>query len=380
MTADQHRSFYLDAVRRIAAQLVLVGHAVNTIWPHAFLTNADGVWQMRPGVFYVQDLGVMLFFAMSGYVIAMAALRVTNAAEGRVDWRRFMADRASRILLPLWPALALTLAIDWAGVSQFGQDIFAAAPDRMTTANFLASATLVANNPAINAALGLAGFEPLQPFGTNAPLWSIVIEWHLYICAIAVLVFVHARSWRTRAGALLALGFSITWIAPDAAVYSHCTFAWLAGFAWYAGRNAFERQLDTASAALIAGLALLVAAGASAESHLHLLTPVHALAIAAMLLAGKRLADLNGERVVLPTGVVRTLDATAAISYSLYLIHMPVVVWAGPWLAGIIGPFAALAAVFAAANLAATLVWFVGERRYKESRAFFYRLFGAAAR
>ncbi|MCP5128684.1 MAG: acyltransferase [Pseudomonadales bacterium] len=91
-------SLYLDAVRFLAAMLVLFYHAN---------------WIYRPG-YVITSLGheaVVIFFVLSGFVIAYVA----DTREQ--DFRGFMIARGARIFSVAIPAIAFTWLLDSAGFS-----------------------------------------------------------------------------------------------------------------------------------------------------------------------------------------------------------------------------------------------------------------------
>jgi peptidoglycan/LPS O-acetylase OafA/YrhL len=89
-------SLYLDAVRFLAALLVLFFHAN---------------WIFRPEILFT-SLGheaVVIFFVLSGFVIAYVA------GTREQDFRGFMVARGARIFSVAIPAIVLTAALDAAG-------------------------------------------------------------------------------------------------------------------------------------------------------------------------------------------------------------------------------------------------------------------------
>ena len=56
-TASTHTLLYFDVVRALSSQMVLVGHSLNIFVPAVFLRS-------HRDVFYMQNLGVVLFFVL----------------------------------------------------------------------------------------------------------------------------------------------------------------------------------------------------------------------------------------------------------------------------------------------------------------------------
>ncbi len=87
----------IQGLRAVAANLVVVSHlyTVESTYGHGFIVLPDAEILGR--------LGVLLFFVISGFVIAMVASRCT-------DWRHFLWSRITRIYPVYWFYTALGLA------------------------------------------------------------------------------------------------------------------------------------------------------------------------------------------------------------------------------------------------------------------------------
>ena len=60
-TASKHQILYFDAVRALSAQMVLVGHSFNLFFPGIFMVLSHGRFRTSGGIFYMQNLGLLLF-------------------------------------------------------------------------------------------------------------------------------------------------------------------------------------------------------------------------------------------------------------------------------------------------------------------------------
>jgi peptidoglycan/LPS O-acetylase OafA/YrhL len=92
----------VDALRAIAALMVLVSHAI-LLGPHA----PEGVAKLASRL----GVGVWIFFAVSGYLIAGPFLRALLEGKSPPSARRFALRRAVRILPAYWVALAAILLL-----------------------------------------------------------------------------------------------------------------------------------------------------------------------------------------------------------------------------------------------------------------------------
>src|SRR4051794_19892970 len=99
----RHNLLFFDAARAVSAQLVVLGHGLNVGCPALFMvaTNA-GLLEARAQVFYIQNLGVLVFFLISGYLVTSSAMRYPQDISGFVE---FIIRRFSRIFTPLVPIL-----------------------------------------------------------------------------------------------------------------------------------------------------------------------------------------------------------------------------------------------------------------------------------
>lgn len=107
MSSASARNHFLDALRGIAALLVLAIHLQSSLvgfYPGGWLAA-------HPAAISLLDhgaIGVDVFFLISGFIVFLAARRVIHAGRGV---RVFLLKRSLRIYLHYWPiALALGAA------------------------------------------------------------------------------------------------------------------------------------------------------------------------------------------------------------------------------------------------------------------------------
>lgn len=177
-------SIYLDLVRFMAACVVYAAHSIRTeiVDPPLYLAGQA-------------HSAVVVFFVLSGFVIAYVA----DTKER--DWLAYTASRASRVLSVAVPALLLTLVLDsvgrklYPGLYQYPWDQFALR---------LGAALLMLNE---------VWFIAITPF-SNVPYWSIAYEWWYYV-AFGLATFVPGRrGWGLAALVLLLLGPKLILLAP----------------------------------------------------------------------------------------------------------------------------------------------------------------------
>jgi peptidoglycan/LPS O-acetylase OafA/YrhL len=295
----------LEGLRGVAILLVLLFHA--------------GIPGTRGGF-----VGVDVFFVLSGFLITGLLLR-ERETTGRVDLREFYARRARRIL----PAASVVLV----GIV-LASPLFMAPLDLPRVAgDAVASALFVGNVWFAAGATDYFGID-LAP-SPVIHYWSLGVEEQFYLLWPALLIVV-TRFGRPRAAVGVTLiavvlvsyvgALWLTSVAPAWAFYSLPTRAWELGLGGLlaASAGAHARLPDRVARplgwlGLIAILAaLLLIAPTTPYPGIAALLP--ALGTAAVILAGARARSVG---TVLATPALRFLGL---ISFSLYLVHWPILV------------------------------------------------------
>ncbi len=313
---EAERLTWLDGLRALAILLVIARHVFDR--PYALLYDqvivSDGLsTALVLAIGSIGWAGVGIFFVISGYLVAGGA--VLAARDGRFFVWEFLAKRAVRVFLPAAAFLLL-----WSLVAPAPPDdsFFAGA------ANFLFFANYTDNN-------WLAQF------------WSLDVEAHFYL-AVALLAPLAARFTDTRrlgwflagAAVLLAvikLAVAIGGVMPgqDFYSYSHWQidfFAAGAALRLILDGRAVPRRVSVyavpiAVVALVAASMVLVDASDSAGLFVVSVTLVLAAAVALCLGAGGVAARFFS---------AAPLRAIGAISFSVYIVHLPLIEAAQPWL------------------------------------------------
>jgi peptidoglycan/LPS O-acetylase OafA/YrhL len=314
-------SIALDAVRGLAAFAVLFGHAMQ-------ITVYKGYF---PYWFVLQHNAVLIFFVLSGLVIANSARKASSSLTD------YAIARAARILPVALPAILFSVGVEWYVTS--GQ-MHGLAPWQWLR-NTLFSALFLSES----FGTGLPG---------NPPFWSLCYEVWFYVLFGAAF-YLRGRARLICVPLLAALaGPNILLLLP----------AWLAG-AWVA-RTDLWRRLSRPLAWLLAlmGLAaipLAVPVAQKLATALKAFVPwtlrysefavtdwIVAVAVAVCFVAMRRLISAEGR---LLTACQRPIRYFAGMSFSLYLLHWPVVTLLHQWgvdpMAGNVGMAAYLAMIVA---------------------------------
>lgn len=305
----------LDALRGVAAMLVLVHHALQLI-PRIDHPDVPGAGFLRYTLIHLTPLrvfefgrpAVLFFFVLSGYVLTRALLRSGSPGLGA-----FALQRSVRLGLPVVASVLLSVAL-WAA---FGDPDLPEAWRERSLFTWLVPPTAmqVASN-----ALLLADNETMR---LNVVLWSLVHEWRLTLLLPLVLLF------RGRAALFAALALGATWLG-------------IMGGATENGVLLGPQLHSTVAASLYfaagvgAGVALALWLGTEVPVLRREARLAAAVACVALFAMRSDLAVYAGSALLIvlarQPGRFRAglrhpvLAWLGAISFSLYLVHAPVLV------------------------------------------------------
>jgi peptidoglycan/LPS O-acetylase OafA/YrhL len=315
---------FVDGLRGLAILIVLTYHCwVHTI--HAAIWMPLGVLRLDvTAPLHYGYVGVHLFLLLSGfcltYPLARRGQERGDARGGlRVEWGRFFQRRAWRILPPYYAALA-GFALLRTVLHARGQS------EAVSPANLLAHVFMVYN------------LFPQWLGAINGSFWSLALEWQLYM--IFPLLVWSIRRWglKSTLGAVLALTVSYrTWVylTKDTTQLGPAYY-----YCYSLPGRLFEFALGMAAAVLLArqGTAVvlkrtrwyLLAAGLLgllALTAAHCWSPYSpvtdvlwgAAFFCLLLYAGGRSAEGGGWLEWRP------LETLGLFSYSVYLIHEPLI-------------------------------------------------------
>lgn len=321
----------LDGLRGLAALAVVFSHALMT--DPQFSRSAVGLpvdgWRQvltySPlHLIWAGTEAVDVFFVLSGFVLVLPALRDSSGSR----WLGYFPQRIVRLTLPIWAAVAFAAAL----AAAVPRSPHAASPwvaqhaDALTLGNVRQGLEVVRGANGLNTALWSMQWEML--FSLLLPLFVLAAlgtrrGWHLgAILAAAVSAYgVHIDSTGLQFLAMFAVG---SCLAAGRAYWQ----PWLAGLS---GRQQ----------SLLAGIALLlvnarwtslaVATSASALPWCTGLTLIGAAGLVCLFAAAAPIASL---------GTWGPVAGLGTISFSLYLVHEPIVVSLAqldrarvPWLA-----------------------------------------------
>ncbi len=295
----------LEGLRGIAILLVLLFHANMPFTTGGFV-------------------GVDVFFVLSGFLITGLLFR-EHERSGRIDLRAFYARRARRILPAALVILVVILAFSW----------FTLAPLDLPRVSADAAAAALSVG---NVRFALAGMDYFAQAQTPSPVlhyWSLGVEEQFYLVWPALLILA-TRSRRPRAAAVVVLlavvvlsyggSLFLTDSAPAWAFYSLPTRAWQLGLGGLLALTAvWYRRLPDLLVAPIGWIGLVAVLASlffirPSTSYPGVAALLPGLGSAGVILAGERRASV-GRLLSIPP-----LRFLGLISFSLYLVHWPILV------------------------------------------------------
>jgi peptidoglycan/LPS O-acetylase OafA/YrhL len=312
---------FLDGLRGLASLGVAAFHAFQ----YTGLTLAPAV--ALPGLarfFLLGPIFVAVFIVLSGFVL-MAPVVVSGHLRG--GWWKFMQRRAKRILGPYYAALAFFIVA--IAVVPALQHMSGTAWDRK----------LPLDGGAIVSHLFLIqDTSPFWLFKIDGPMWSVAVEFQIYIVFALVLVPI-AR----RLGAVWAavIGFGVAGVVREVfGPASDIAHPWYLG-CFGLGMLAAEVALGDSAWArrgraichrhLVLGACVALVVGCVAKEpwailHFSVVEPVVSVAVAGLLvvLVTRHAQGISPTARLLSS---RPLLFIGLASYSIYLIHNPLLGW-----------------------------------------------------
>jgi peptidoglycan/LPS O-acetylase OafA/YrhL len=291
---SESKSALLYAIRWIAALIVLLGH--TQMYARQKTGNGAFGWE------YVGDhahAGVVLFFVLSGFVIAWSVDKSEN-----LTWEKYYIDRFSRIYSVLPIAILFTVIIDSVGgrlSSAYGN------PQLIPQDHYWVR--LLVN------LFSVQGFQGYRvQFGSNPALWSIGYEFFYYI--VFGLIFFWRQIFHSR---IIPAGVVVLGLFFMAGIKITLYYLiWLLGF--FAYRVQKKVFLEPGYFWFFLFLALLINHFVVYEAlgNIEYLRDVSlGLAVAALCVP-----------VTPSVGAARVHKFLADFSFSLYAFHMPILFFA----------------------------------------------------
>jgi peptidoglycan/LPS O-acetylase OafA/YrhL len=320
----------LDACRGVACLMVVLHHAGFAVAFDATGGSGAGaaLRRLATGSLWRMNLGVPLFFVISGYCIAASAEAVRRRGGGA---GRFLLRRVWRIYPPYWASLllfvAVTAGLDAAGLRHLhygdGQHALQLdSPGELDWVQWVGNVTLTEGYRA-------SAWSPPETRLFTRVSWSLCFEEQFYfLCFLSLMAPRGALAVVTA----LALGYRLMLEDVGRASALSGTFPMLwhefaAGVAVYWVANRARTSGEKAAGGLfLVGLVAAWAAGYLRQTPTEFSTPVAAAFGLALILLRPWDGRLSRHPWLAP------LRACGRRSYSIYLVHLPACTVGNLWL------------------------------------------------
>jgi len=355
ITMNHHQSAFLTLLRVAAAEIVVIGHGLSffKVIKASFLQNS----------------AVIIFFILSGILIFYTTNLKKNS--GGYSFKAYAIDRFFRIYTGLVPSLLFIVLFDFIRLQAGGQYPYSAAFDLKT---FIGNLFMLQDSYEIfyfkgfiiNNFSGLSDLLFITSFGSGRPLWTLAIEWWLYLAfgymffilkerlsVSRVLVFfilMLIPAWNMVAGR--GNGLALVWV-----------FGGLISLLVFNGKFTLKRDVAYFSAA-ISIIFMFITLLINHEAYNLIYMVFMAFFVFFILMA---MAESRGE--VSKKGL-SFLETVGGYSLTLYLTHYTILDYLSVY-NGYLPGWALLLAGFVIANLVAWVLAMFTEMRYKELRRWF---------
>jgi peptidoglycan/LPS O-acetylase OafA/YrhL len=352
---------HVEGMRALAALVVFVNHAYAQVWASSGTSEPGTILAPLRYAMVAGHLSVTVFIVISGFCLALPVARNGGLMQGST--LAFIKRRARRILPPYYAALFLSLILIWTIIGEPTGTLWDV-PIQVTPTAVISHLLLL---------------QDLFATGSiNYVFWSIAVEWQIYfLFPLVIWGFRRLGPWQTVLIALL-LGYAVRYGFGDTRVaranphfIGMFALGVLAAFGATSEHGALaalrsRTKLKISCALPLVAVCAMIVLWDVEESRRNF--PVLDLLVGAMtcpaLLLTTRFRDAPLTKIL----ASRPLALIGTFSYSLYLIHAPLlqIAWQYALKPAGLGE-TAMFAVLMTAGLSATLTAAYG----------FFRLFEA---
>ncbi len=337
-------SQFLHFLRAVSAQLVCIGHLLV----HFELSDSQVIA-------YLPSFAVLIFFVLSGYLIAFT----TDKKSRAYGFRNYMADRFGRIYSVLLPVLAFTGLLMWLYAEPYLLDI------KPITGSFLSALFLLYDHPffTYHVADPLLGTDlTAYFFAGNLPLWSLCVEWWMYVL-YGLIFFMRPKEFRLIhvIPAFIGISYAGAFLFLEGRAGHAVSAIWLAG----AGIYYFSRNLNAHSMIQYLPVPTLIL------TILCLFFARDFAVIAFILFFYSSVTTFQQGSSAFLSAVFKSLKWNAAYSYSLYLLHYPIMLYTDTFELSSIMKFVV---AFLLSNVLAYAFYLIFERHHRKLSAGVKRL------
>ncbi|WP_348684998.1 acyltransferase family protein [Aeromonas bestiarum] len=293
---SKSNSSILDLIRGISAQLVVVGHGISFC--------GVAVRFHQPNFPWIQNIAVVIFFILSGFVISYSLGRKSHRDD--YNFTHYFVDRFVRIYTSFIPVLIFIVAIDLFSWSLNG-DLYAY-NEALNVKTFISNIFMLQDYPFINF---------VTSFGSARPLWTVAVEWWIYLFVGALFFTFKNRSKNVCVYFFIVLLSTVPIYNLIGGRGNGLTLYWVYGvIIYYIFKRAMLKDVSVIKMFIMMNV-LIVMAYYRVMSNLQEYDHLFALYLAGIIIL---LVEIS-TRFDFKEIVVRASTFLASYSYSLYLIH-----------------------------------------------------------
>ncbi|UYP48039.1 hypothetical protein NEF87_004324 [Candidatus Lokiarchaeum ossiferum] len=159
--------FILNLIRVFASQMVVIGHGLN------FFEIGSNL--KPPKMPYMQNIAVVTFFLISGFLISNSAYE--KRQKGNYVFKDFCFDRTVRIYVTLIPMLLVIVFLDLVIIYVFN-DAYYQNAFRLDV--FISNFFMLQDSISLSSNFSDFSLLGNTSFGSARPLWTIPVEWWMY--------------------------------------------------------------------------------------------------------------------------------------------------------------------------------------------------------
>ncbi|WP_378948912.1 acyltransferase family protein [Paracoccus sp. R86501] len=295
-----HDAALLDVLRAIAASLVVIFHAKTYTLGGSEATTLDNI------IYSVANCGtqaVFWFFVLSGYLVG-GPLVTEILKNGRMNVRKYITARSTRLYIVLIPALIITGLFDYIRTSNFEMNANAG----FETILSYSALTAIGNILFLQTTL-------VPTYGSNLALWSLANEFWYYLIFPLLLAPIMSEVRIILKCCLFLLGVGTLVFL----FYSNFSIVWLFSL-WLMGVAARVVPVKLMKSKSIAIILAVSAAVCFPAMHPYI-GPVATLVVG--LSFTNMLLSLRSDGPEARSSITVAARRCAAFSFSLYITHLP---------------------------------------------------------
>ncbi len=165
---SQNSKFILNLIRVLASQMVVIGHGISFFGIAPYL--------QPPYMPYMQNIAVVIFFLLSGFLIGNSVYQKRNTKEYFL--KDFCFDRSVRIYTTFLPMLFVIVFLDLLIIYYFKDISYQSA---FSIDVFITNILMLQDSIPITSDSSNLFLFGNTSFGSARPLWTIPVEWWTYL-------------------------------------------------------------------------------------------------------------------------------------------------------------------------------------------------------